>query len=203
MMPVLVILKLIYRSNKETKMKIFRRLKIESAKQIGTLYHLTNLTGLNGILRSNSIKSSNLYDGVSFTRDKMLNSYKSRNRNLFFKLLIDGNKLSENFKINPNQYIQENGRILFESEEFIKIKELKDLNKYLLGIAFVYDNWKPFEQKFKDSDLDEIIVEDRDIKYKKKDILSIIKKIPPEYLLLQRGSSIKKDTNWFKEEGLI
>lgn len=184
-------------------MKIFKRLRIESAKQIGTLYHLTNLTGLNGILRSNSIKSSNLYDGVSFTRDKMLNSYKSRNRNLFFKLLIDGNKLSENFKINPNQYIQENGRILFESEEFIKIKELKDLNKYLLGIAFVYDNWKPFEQKFKDSDLDEIIVEDRDIKYKKKDILSIIKKIPPEYLLLQRGSSIKKDTNWFKEEGLI
>ena len=67
-------------------------------------------------------------------------------------------------------------------------KELKDLNKYLLGIAFVYDNWKPFEQKFKDSDLDEIIVEDRDIKYKKKDILSIIKKIPQEYLLLQKGS---------------
>ncbi len=184
-------------------MKIFKRLKIESAKQIGTLYHLTNLTGLNGILKTNSIKSSNLYDGISFTRDKMLNSYKSRNRNLFFKLLIDGNKLSENFKIDPYQYIQENGRILFESEEFIKIKELKDLNKYLIGIAFIYDNWKPFEQKFKDSDLDDIIVEDRDIKYKKKDILNIMKKISLKYLLLQKSSTIKKDFDWFKEEGLL
>ena len=185
-------------------MKIFSRLKIESAKQVGTLYHLTNLTGMTGILKSNSLKKSNLYDGISFTRNKMLNFYKSRNKNLFFKLIIDGDKLSENYKIHPKQYITQKGIPLFESEEFIESNEIKNISKYITGVAFVANNWELYNDNFLRLDNDQYIVEDNEKAFKKQDILNIMKVINSKYnLMVQTGSTIKKNDNWFKEMGLL
>lgn len=83
-------------------MSKFRNL-IESilldARQVGNLYHATSLTGLKGILDSNQIisnaNSTGCSGGISTSRDKTL----------FYggpvALILDGDKLSENYKVLP------------------------------------------------------------------------------------------------------
>lgn len=83
-------------------MSKFRKLILETlqeARQVGDLYHSTDLNGLKGILDSNQI-ISNPYTtgcsgGISTSRDKTL----------FYggpvALILDGDKLSENYKVLP------------------------------------------------------------------------------------------------------
>lgn len=71
---------------------------LQEAKQVGTLYHSTTLKGLINILQTNTIKSS-LETGISFTRNKnfIYNNHP-------FILVLDGDKLSENYKVQPFDY---------------------------------------------------------------------------------------------------
>ncbi len=80
-------------------------------KQVGIIYHFTNKKGLDGILKSNSIKcSEETYKGndlyfVSFTRNK--NFHKkgmSFDVKIEYRISIDGNKLSNKYKIKPFAY---------------------------------------------------------------------------------------------------
>lgn len=79
--------------------------EINEGKQVGILYHFTNLFSLMGILETNILKGSNTWDKnekpfVSFTRNKNgwgLVSGPGKT----VRITIDGNKLSDNYKISP------------------------------------------------------------------------------------------------------
>ena len=85
---------------------------LSEAKQVGVIYHYTDKKGLDGILKSNSIKSNdehylgNVINYISFTRNK--NFHKkgmSFGVKLEYRIAIDGNKLSNRYKIKPFAYI--------------------------------------------------------------------------------------------------
>jgi hypothetical protein len=95
-----------------TAIEISKHENINEAKQVGTIYHYTDKKGLAGILKSNSIKThKESYRGaelnyISFTRNKnfhkkgMKFSVKTE-----YRIAIDGNKLSNNYKIKPFAYL--------------------------------------------------------------------------------------------------
>ena len=84
---------------------------LKEAKQVGLLYHYTSEEGLKGILNSNSIKTSeedymghHLYY-VSFTRNKNFHKKTSNwNVKTDYRITIDGDKLSNRYKIQPFAY---------------------------------------------------------------------------------------------------
>ena len=85
---------------------------LSEAKQVGNLYHYTSADGLKGILQSNSINASeeeylgnDLYF-VSFTRNKNFHK-KGQNFNVKtdYRITLDGDKLSNRYKIKPFAYI--------------------------------------------------------------------------------------------------
>jgi hypothetical protein len=77
-------------------MRTFGQILIE-AKSRGTLYHITNYVGLRMIFETDEMKSNTM----SLTRDKNLWFFNGCPPQTFFQLEIDGDKLSENYKIFP------------------------------------------------------------------------------------------------------
>lgn len=98
----------------------YRLLKLEKrvlneAKQVGTLYHVCTLPAyLKHIVPKDQLKSSGewqnyLYgdnDYVSFTRNKryIVSTNDTDHSHILIKLVIDGDKLSERYKIGPYNY---------------------------------------------------------------------------------------------------
>jgi hypothetical protein len=85
---------------------------LHEAKQVGLLYHYTSENGLKGILQSNKLNASTeFYKGhelyyVAFTRNK--NFHKKSNNwgvKTDYRITIDGDKLSNKYKIQPFAYI--------------------------------------------------------------------------------------------------
>ena len=84
---------------------------LKEAKQVGILYHYTSKDGLKGVLDSNQLKATkehylgtDLYY-ISFTRNKNFHK-KGANWNVKtdYRITIDGNKLSNKYKIQPFTY---------------------------------------------------------------------------------------------------
>jgi hypothetical protein len=80
-----------------------KELRLLEAKAVGTLYHLTTTDGILHILATNQLRG-NEYEGVSLTRNPNMNDFSGSGQNLFFKLVLDGDAISENHKITPYQY---------------------------------------------------------------------------------------------------
>ena len=85
---------------------------ITEGKQVGTLYHYTSADGLKGILQSNSIRASKEYYlgndiyFVSFTRNKNFHKKGSAfDVKMDYRITLDGDKLSNKYKIKPFAYI--------------------------------------------------------------------------------------------------
>ena len=83
-----------------------------TGKQVGTLYHYTSADGLKGILKSNSIKASKEYylgndlHFISFTRNKNFHKKGSSfDVKIDYRIALDGDKLSNKYKIKPFAYI--------------------------------------------------------------------------------------------------
>ena len=81
-------------------------ISLEEAKQVGTIYHFTNIESLFAILASGKIKTSKKYypqGFTSLTRDFNLPHHSSDYRIQQFdvRFNINGDKLSENIKIEP------------------------------------------------------------------------------------------------------
>lgn len=124
------------------------------SKQVGTIYHVCNLDSLNHILKTNTIESSgkwynHLYHGdefVSFTRDQYMipndGLHYLTSQNILFQIVVDGNKLSENYKIGPYNDMPFNGYdfpVDREKEEAVK-GPIKNASKYIKEIRFDFYN---------------------------------------------------------------
>jgi len=85
---------------------------LQEGKQVGPLYHYTSADGLKGIIQSNRINASeenylgNELYYVSFTRNKNFHN-KGQNFNVKtdYRITLDGDKLSNRYKIKPFAYI--------------------------------------------------------------------------------------------------
>src|SRR3990167_9661499 len=77
------------------------------AKQVGILYHYTSVSSFFKILDENVLKISRILKGnkklsaVSFTRDKNFHSLDRGIGGEDIRFVVDGNKLSNNYKIEP------------------------------------------------------------------------------------------------------
>lgn len=99
---------------------------LNEGKQVGILYHATNGANLLKILKTNTILGDLPYateGGISFSRSSDDLGYG------IYVLQLDGNKISNNYKI--TSYAFQGERV--DAEESM-IKNLKNLNKYLLNI---------------------------------------------------------------------
>ncbi|MFW6247357.1 MAG: hypothetical protein ACOC22_04280 [bacterium] len=114
---------------------------LEESKQVGILYHYTNLSNLITILKQNILKTSSGMDdlrpfAVSFTRNK--NFHK---KGQFLKsgwnqcrIVVDGDKLSNKYKVKPRSEIVDGdflkrSKYYQEQEEFVKT-DIKNLLSY-------------------------------------------------------------------------
>ena len=115
-------------------MKRFKEYLLER-KQVGTIYHYTTIKNFPDILITNKLKS--IYKQVSFTRDK--NFHKTeRSVGTEIRFTIDGDKLSDKYKINPyhDKYLDFEDYDRDEKEEIIK-GEVKDIMKYVKSIEII------------------------------------------------------------------
>ena len=138
----------------EHRVSRLEKLLRNEAKQVGTIYHVCNLDSLNHILKTDTIESSgkwynHLYHGdefVSFTRDQYMIpndglSYLT-SQNILFQIVVDGNKLSENYKIGPYNDMPFQGYdfpVDREKEEAVK-GPIKNASKYIREIRFDFYN---------------------------------------------------------------
>lgn len=144
---------------------------IFEAKQVGTLYHFTNIFNIFKILDTDKMMGTDFDDvnikAISFTRNKNFANKKMNNgkrRDLSTKIegcvIVNGNKLSNNYRIEPFNYfsaddvpasvklqvIRHNG-IGDEQEERVIKKDITNIHKYIIGIQImndVYDNDEMF-----------------------------------------------------------
>jgi hypothetical protein len=77
---------------------------LKESKSRGLLYHITNYVGLYKIFEEDELKNNRM----SLTRDKNMWYFHGCPPQTFFQLVVDGDKLSENFKIRPfaDQYTE-------------------------------------------------------------------------------------------------
>ena len=137
---------------------------LNEGKQVGTLYHWTNNSNLLNILNTNTLVPNYTEGGeihkdqsgpyVSFTRSKDKNQFTiAEEANAL--LIINGDKLSNNYKITPFQDYGSDyepsddvGDQFDESEERIYKKTIKNLDKYLIKVI-LYKNIESFWGKNK------------------------------------------------------
>lgn len=103
---------------------------LKEAKQVGVLYHYTYLKNLISILKTNTLKLSSNHETISFTRDKL--AYKNIASIYSCRLVIDGDKLSENYKLKPIQYSYTK-KDEMETEGY---KDIKNIIRYIIRIDF-------------------------------------------------------------------
>lgn len=101
------------------------------AKSVGNLYHIVDLDKIFYILDNNKITNYH-FRYISTTRDKSLSGYVGDNPTSFFKLELDGDKLSNKYKIGPFVYkSRTNISFTEEKEEVIKTNEIKNVMQYV------------------------------------------------------------------------
>ena len=138
----------------EKRVSRLEKLLRNEAKQVGTIYHVCNLDSFNHILKTNTIESSgkwynHLYHGdefVSFTRNQYFipNDGLSNitEQNILFQIVVDGNKLSENYRVGPYNDLPCQGYDIIanrEMEEAVK-GPIKNASKYIKEIRFDFYN---------------------------------------------------------------
>ena len=100
-----------YTTDANTNKKLNTPGGLEEGKQVGPLYHYTSADGLKGILSSNRINASEEYYlgndlyYISFTRNKNFHNKGSKfGVKTEYRITLDGNKLSNKYKIKPFAY---------------------------------------------------------------------------------------------------
>lgn len=111
-------------------MKYLKNYYIFERKQIGNLYHIFDLNKLSYMLKKDKL-SSYKFHNISTTRSKNMNYYTGDSSTSIFKFELDGDKLSDRYKIKPYQYKTFSGGYLTEYEEVIKTQDIENISKYV------------------------------------------------------------------------
>jgi len=150
--------------------------QLDESKQVGTIYHFTTFSNGFKILEANQLKSFETADstrskpiyGVSFTRNKQFHNkhnigfdVSSFGQRPEIRFTVDGDKLSNNYKIQPYAQIGGAGRFEKQHEE-IEAEERVVANKpftipiltYLKSIDILVEYKKP-RKKYGEYDFDE------------------------------------------------
>ena len=114
--------------------------RLFEGKNIGDLFHLASIKNMQFIIKTNSLKFNEHYEledyeYISLTRDNRLNAIyglKGESACKKFKLIIDGNKLSDNYKIVPYCAGEDWED---EHEERVITNEIKNIFKYVKGVV--------------------------------------------------------------------
>ena len=136
--------------------------QLDESKQVGTIYHYTTFNSGLKILQSNQLKSSDAADStnakpvfaISFTRDKRFHDNhvvgfeeSSFGNTPQLRLTLDGNKLSNRFKVQPYSQggVFDKGKKSFEAEErIISDKPFTiPLSDYLISVDVLVEYKKP------------------------------------------------------------
>jgi hypothetical protein len=146
--------------------------EITEGKQVGTLYHWTSYKNLYSIINLNSLIPSLTTDFNSERKtkseEKCISFTRSKDKSQFLisqdspcVLILDGDKLSNNYKITPNHDInphyEDDNEYDYEEydemEERVCGREIKNLDKYIINIIFdeksikgSYQNEKEFKK---------------------------------------------------------
>ena len=73
-------------------------------KNIGYLYHFTNVSSLEGILSEDRMESSAIYNYISLSRNPKFNTETKGFRGKNIRIMFDGSRLSDKFHIEPYLY---------------------------------------------------------------------------------------------------
>jgi len=136
--------------------------EINEGKQVGTLYHFTSLKNLLSIIQNNTLVASNTTDFIDKKiKVQCISLTRTSNKKQFSiasesgcVLVLDGDKLSNNYKItpyhDPNQYY-------FSDEEYDEMeericKDILNLNKYIIKII-LYKSTPEIESLLKEKNI--------------------------------------------------
>ena len=109
-------------------MKYLNPLILES-KQVGIIYHFTGILNLKNMLNKNDFKLKSENNYISFTRNSNMFSSELAPSKLQTRIMIDGDKLSNKYKISPYRDFRGVKREHGEAEErFIKIDDIFMIN---------------------------------------------------------------------------
>lgn len=121
---------------------------LNEAKQVGTLYHFTDMYSLIDILKTNTLKASNKFEKqkpptVSLTRDKLgdiggVGGTGTKN----VRISIDGDKLSNRYKITPYNYYSNYPDHKESSDEMEEIVQgdIKNITDYIIEVRISPNN---------------------------------------------------------------
>jgi len=173
---------------------------LKEAKQVGNLYHVMDTDKFISLLNYDILKKP-----TSFTRNKDYDYVVGREKNYTYQIRIDGDKLSNNYKITPIN--QGGGWVSDEYEELVNV-DIKNIGKYILDIIIISKkrfNWKEkgFDKvtynTWKYYGLDEI----------SKNLSNYLSKYPSIQLNIKEGHSGKihtltdKDLKWLRSMGIV
>jgi len=184
---------------------------IKEGKQIGNLYHILGINSLLYIIKNNKLKGLN-YPYISTTRNKMFNDYLGGEVWKLFKLELDGDKLSNKYKIEPYSFENLQGRKFSEYEEVIKTKEIINIFSYVNKFIIIKDNIESINGL---GDNFYSIYDDKLPNYNNRyfnangakvnlsDIRKLINKLPKNILYIQDKTRVYQDFNYLKNNHLI
>jgi hypothetical protein len=173
---------------------------IYEAKQVGDLYHVMDVEKFVNLLNYDVLKKP-----TSFTRNKDYDYVAGREKNYTYQIKIDGNKLSNNYKISPIN--QGKGWVYDEYEEIVNV-DIKDVGKYILDIIIISKKRFSWKEKgfdkvtynlWKYSRIEEI----------SKDLSNYISNYPNIKLKIKNGHGGKihdldyQDLKWLRTMGIL
>ena len=116
---------------------MLRKYKLTESKQVGKLYHVTTWKNLVKIMKEDVLGLRDRY--VSFSRNPRYTYISGQLEGKQVQLVIDGNKLSNRYKI--EQYADQGSWVegkRFEAEERVK-GQIRDIGKYIIEIRLLQD----------------------------------------------------------------
>ena len=123
------------------------------AKQVGTLYHFTKLKAIEKIIKSGFVLKSSDLKYISFTRDFKLPYSASEFYDHIIRIAINGNNLSNKYKIEPFQYRSSRTKDT-EAEERV-MKERVNILPYIIQIDIFEDFRQEYEAGYIKNLIDE------------------------------------------------